>query len=85
MTIAQMREPPTAPTGAMAANSPIARFRFFPDGNVIPSSATMFGITSPPPMPHRARKMHRAIRLLAKPPASAQTTHHAHPAVKIDL
>ena len=85
MMTAPTRDPPTAPTGAIAPKSPMARFRFFPGGNVIPSKATMFGTIKPPPMPQSALMMQMETRLLENPPQRAQRTHHMQPTVNITL
>lgn len=82
---AETREPPAAPTGAMAPNRPRPRFRFRPGGKVMPNRATMFGTISPPPIPHRALMKHMETRLVEKPPPRAQRTHHTQPIVKMFL
>src|SRR2546430_2533075 len=82
---AETREPPAAPTGAIAPKRAKPRFRFLPGGKVMPNKATMFGTISPPPIPHRPLIMHMETKLLANPPHKAQITHHTQPAVKIFL
>ena len=83
--IAPMRDPPAAPTGAMAPNKAKLKFRFFPGGKVIPSKATIFGIIRPPPIPHNPLMIHIDIKLSKNPPHNAQRVHQTQPAVKTFL
>lgn len=82
---AEIREPPAAPTGAIAPKRARPRFRFLPGGKVIPNKATMFGIIRPPPIPHRPLIKHMETKLLENPPHRAQRTHHTQPAENIVL
>lgn len=85
MITAPTREPPAAPTGAMAPNRAKLKFRFLPGGKVMPSKATMFGIMRPPPIPQSPLMIHMDIKLLENPPHKAQRVHQTQPAVNTFL
>jgi hypothetical protein len=77
--------PPAAPIGPIAAKNLIKIFLIRPGGNVIVSSAIVFGAIYPAPIPVRPLRTQKATMPFVKPVIREKSVHHAPATTRVVL